>query len=80
MSIFPTKYAASQADGKTKLTTQGEVHVILTRNDRKFPLQALVVEELHCDILAGVPFMQQNDIVLDLPNDNIIIAGKYNVP
>jgi hypothetical protein len=80
MSISPTRHAANQADGKTKMTTKGEAHVTLTRNDMKFQLQALVVEELDCDILAGVPFMKQNGIVLDLPNDSIVIAGKYTVP
>ena len=57
MKIAPTRHSANQADGKTKLTPRGEVHVTLTRHDMKFTLQALVVEELDCDVLAGVPFM-----------------------
>ncbi len=80
MKILPTKHSANQADGKTKMTTKGEVQVTLTRNDMKFPLTALVVKELDCYILAGVPFMRQNGIVLDLPNDHIIIGGKYRIP
>ena len=80
MNISPTGHSASQADGKTRMTSRGEVHVILTRNDLKFNLQVLVIEELDCDVLAGVPFMCTHGIVLDLPNDEIIIAGKYHVP
>ena len=55
VKISPTGHSANQADGKTKMTQRGEVHVILTRNDLKFNLQALVFEELDCDVLAGVP-------------------------
>ena len=77
MPIHPTTQLASQADGKTKLTMCGEVHVKLSRGDLQFSLEAVVVQELDCDILAGVPFMRENDIVLDIPKDNIIIKGKH---
>ena len=79
MTISPTQHVANQADGKTRMTTMEEVDIILPRNDMKFPLKALVVKELDCDILAGVPFMRQNKIVLDLTNDRIVIDSKYNV-
>jgi hypothetical protein len=58
----------------------GEVHITLTRGATPFVLEAVVVEDLDCDILAGVPFMKKNKIVLDLPNDSIIIANKYHLP
>ena len=80
MDIRPTAHSANQADGKTKLDTCGEVHVVLTRGDISLSLQAVVVRELNCDILGGVPFMRENGIVLDLPKDNIIIAGKHKIP
>ena len=52
MPIHPTTQLASQADGKTKLTMCGEVHVKLSRGDLHFSLEAVVVPELDCDILA----------------------------
>ncbi len=80
LKINPTKHSANQADGRTKMCIKGEVHTHLTRNDLTFSLQALVVEQLDCDVLTGVPFMKQNNIVLDLPNDRVIIANKHFVP
>ena len=79
MPLEPTSHTASQADGKTTLTPCGEVHVTLTRNDLSFSLQAIVVAELDCEILVGVPFMKCNDIVLDLPHDRIIIRDKLHI-
>ena len=80
MDILNTTHTASQADGKTKMTIRGEVHVAFTRNDMKFLLEAIAVEELDCEVLAGVPFMKKNAIVLDLPNEQILIAGKHCIP
>ena len=77
MPIQPTTQSASQADRKTKMTMCGEVHVRLSRGDIQFSLEAVVVKELDCDILAGVPFMKYNDIVLNMPNDTIIIRGRH---
>ena len=79
MNILPTTHTASQADGKTKLTTCGEVHINLTRGELSLSLQAVVVEELDCDVLGGMPFMQDNDIVLDLPKHKIVIGGKHEI-
>ena len=59
MDILNTTHTASQADGKTKMTIRGEVHVTFTRNDMKFLLEAIAVEELDCEVLAGVPFMKK---------------------
>lgn len=79
MDIKPTAHTASQADGKSKLTPSGEVHVQLTRGDHSFILEAVVVKELDCDILAGVPFMRTNKIVLDIPRDKIIVNNKHEI-
>jgi hypothetical protein len=76
MPISPTKHTASQADGSTRLEACGEVHIVLSRGDKKFPIEALVVKNLDSDILVGIPFMKANKIVLNIPNDQIIIQGK----
>ena len=82
MPINPTSHTASQADGTTKLQACGEVHVVLSRGDKKFKLQAVVVKHLDSDILAGMPFLKENGIVLDIPKDTIMIGKetvKYNL-
>ncbi len=71
---------ASQPDGKSSLNTKGEVHITLHRGTKKFPLQAVVVEHLDCDVLVGMPFLKENDIVLDIPSDRIVIGGTLSIP
>ena len=78
--ILPTKHTAVQADGKACLKAIGEIHLSLSRGTMKFKLQAVVVQDLGCDLLVGMPFMKENDIVLDIPSDKIIIAGKHSIP
>ena len=80
MPISPTSHSASKADGKTHMRACGEVHVKLARGSLSFSLQAVVVSDLDCDILAGVPFMRDNDIQLDIPRNCIIIQGKHKIP
>ncbi|ESO82843.1 hypothetical protein LOTGIDRAFT_155879 [Lottia gigantea] len=53
---------ALQADGITPLKVVGEVHLQLNRGDHNLTLDALVVEDLDVDVLAGTPFMTQHDI------------------
>jgi len=77
LPIVPTSHSARQADGKTKLTACGEVHTILTRGSLKFKLDAVVVKDLDVAILGGIPFLKDNNIVLDIPHDQIIIDNKH---
>ena len=80
MKILPTNHTGFQADGKTRLRICGEIHETVTRNDLSFMLQAVVVEELDCDVLAGNPFMEENDIVPDPPRKQIIIQNRHFIP
>jgi hypothetical protein len=80
VQIKTTTHTASQADGKTSLTVCGEVHLTLCRGSIQFDLQALVVKDLGCDLLVGMPFMKDNGIILDIPGDRIVIAGKHKIP
>lgn len=77
LPISKTNQCASQADGKTKLQACGEVHITLARGPLKFKLEAMVVTELDCDILAGTPFMRDNDLVLDIPKSRIVVSNKH---
>ena len=55
---------ALQADGVTPLAVAGETHLILSRADKQLTLDALVVDDLDVDILAGTPFLITNDITV----------------
>lgn len=76
MPIFGTIHTANQADGKTKMQPCGEIHVTLSRGNMTLNLEAVVVKDLDCDILAGMPFLKSNHIVLDAPNDRLIIKDE----
>ena len=60
--IVKTSQQALQADGVTPLVVVGETHLALSRAGKHLTLDALVVEDLDVDVLAGTPFMITNDI------------------
>lgn len=60
--IRQTTQHALQADGMTPLNSVGEVHLTLLPDDKLLHLDALVVNDLDVDILAGMPFMKRNDV------------------
>jgi hypothetical protein len=62
--IKPSTQSALQADGRSPLKIFWETKLHLQRDNRTFALDALVVENIDVDILAGVPFMVDNDITL----------------
>ena len=60
---------ARQADGLTPLKVLGETHLVLSRGGIDLHLDALVVEDLDVEVLAGTPFLVYNDIYpFDPPN------------
>ena len=67
---------ALQADGVTPLSIAGETHLLLSRNGVNLKLEALVVNDLDIDILAGIPFLTINDIGLRPSKQEIIIGGS----
>lgn len=74
ISITKTSQQATQADGQSPLTIIGETRMNLTRNSKCFFLEALVVENIDVDILAGVPFMTCNDVSVRPAKQQIIIG------
>ena len=43
-------------------------------------MEAIILEELGCDVIGGAPFLEQNQIVLDMPNRDIVIQSKHRFP
>ena len=74
--IRKTNQKALQADGVTPLSIAGETHLMLSRNSVDLKLEALVVNDLDIDILAGIPFLTTNDIGLRPSKQQIIIGGS----
>ena len=73
--ITKTSQNASQADGHSRLTVVGEITLCLHRGPREMILQALVVQDLDVDVLAGTPFMSLNDISVR-PADGSVSVGS----
>ena len=74
--ISPATQSVYQADGQTTMTVRGEVHCMLTRNNDSFYLDALVVDDLDDDILAGIPFQEDNDIACRPAMKRLVIKGS----
>ena len=74
--VYPSSQVAFQADGKTPLTVKGETHVVLTRNDLELNFSGLIVDDLDVDILAGVPFMEDNDVAVRPKRKEISIGNS----
>ena len=53
---------ARQTDGLNPLKVIGETHLVLSRGGTNLHLDALVVEDLDVEILAGTPSLVSNDI------------------
>ena len=62
--IKQSSQQALQADGVTPLAVAGETRLILSRAEKQLALDALVVDDLDVDILAGTPFLIANDITV----------------
>ncbi|VDI67074.1 Hypothetical predicted protein [Mytilus galloprovincialis] len=60
--ITSSSQSAHQADGSSPLTVVGETRLTFTRDKHQLYFEGLVVENLDSDILAGIPFMEKNDI------------------
>ena len=69
--IHKSHQQAFQADGKSPINVVGETVMIFSRGDLSFKFNALVCENIDDDLIAGIPFIKDNDIVLRAANDSI---------
>ena len=67
-----THHSARGAD-KSPISVQGEVQFDLQFGDITLPISGLVMDNLDCDILAGVPFCMENRIDVHLHDTEISI-------
>ena len=59
--ITKSSQQALQADGLTPLAVDGETRLILSSADKHLALDALVVDDLDVEDIAGTPFLIAND-------------------
>ncbi|KAK3100645.1 hypothetical protein FSP39_023014 [Pinctada imbricata] len=76
--IDPSSQSAHQADGSSQLHVIGETRFIFTRDDLSFTFEGLVVENLDVEVLAGIPFMESNDVAVR-PSKRTINIGDHAV-
>ena len=50
----------------------GEVHCLLSQGKRTFTLDALVVNKLDVEVLAGIPFIALNDVATNPVNIRLL--------
>ena len=76
LHIKPASQMARQADGVTPLDVKGEIHCTVTRSKMTFQLDALVVDQLDVNVLAGNPFMVMNDVATRPAKKQIVLRGS----
>ena len=74
-NICKSSQLARQADGLTPLKVIREIHFVLLRGGTNLHLDALVVEDLDVEVLAGTPLLVSNDISIR-PVKSQITIGK----
>lgn len=79
VDILQSSQSARQADGCSQLKVVGETRLVFTRNNMKLHFNGLVIENLDVDILAGTPFMEENDIAIRPAKREVIFSNgqKY---
>ena len=77
--IQKTNQKVRMADGQSNLEVVGETCVNLYRKNKCFRLSAIVCRNTDTDILAGMPFLKENDIAIRPFTDEIIINNQEYV-
>ncbi|XP_071110370.1 uncharacterized protein [Haliotis cracherodii] len=72
--IKTSSQSAHQADGSSPLKVVGETRILFTRDNKEFDFNGLVVENLDVEVLAGIPFMEANDVAVRPAKHQIILG------
>ena len=76
--IISSAQSVQQADGSSQLHVVGETRTTFTRNNTDFTFEGLVVEDLDVEVLAGIPFMEANDVAFR-PAKREVLLGNGSV-
>ena len=75
VKVQKSSQSAQQADGSSPLIISGEVRLTLSYDNVIHHFEGLVVENLDSEILAGMPFLEANDITLRPARRQIILKN-----
>ena len=78
--ILPNSQLAKLADDKTILKSVGEINETFSRNNWRVNYRALVITELHTDVIGGNNFFKDNNIEQSIVNKTITVHNKFVVP
>lgn len=73
--ITRSSQSAYQADGSSPLKVIGETRLTFVRDNHKLYFEGLVVENLDSEVLAGIPFMENNDIAIRPSRCQVLIGN-----
>jgi len=76
VTITSSSQSAHQADGSSLLHVIGETRTAFSRDGHELYFEGLVVENLDTDILAGIPFMEKNDVSIRPHKHQVIIQDS----
>ena len=80
LQIHPSRHSAILADGNSQLNVVGEIHTSMIMDDvLTLPFNAVVVTELKAGLIAGMDFMKENKVVIDIPNRSLIFPNDHSV-
>ena len=81
INFYPPSQSAHQADGldNNQLQIVGEVRFTMTWKNYTLHFEGLVSRHLGSEILAGMPFMKSNAILVDPMEDALYIRGEKHV-
>ena len=76
LKVSAATQGASTVDPHYSVDVIGETHFTLSRGEYTFPVHALVIRGMPEDVLAGNPFIEENDIGFRQSKKQIILQGK----
>ena len=77
--ILATQQTAVQADGCSPLSVVGETRFEFVRDGLSLLFDGLIVEDMDVEIIAGIPFMEQNDISIHFKRRLIALSNGSTV-
>ena len=79
LTISPSTQIATQADGKSEIDIIGEVRFQVTRDNQLLHFEGLVGRKMDTEVLAGIPFIVQNNISIH-PARNVVMINDTQYP
>ena len=77
--IYPNNQLALLADMKTRMSSVGEIDILVTIENIQLRLRALVMKHLQAVCFGGTTFHADNNIGTHLKEGTILLHGKYKV-